>query len=70
MKIRRIKSIKNFGIFSDYQGDQVKDFRDHNVIFGWNYSGKTTLSRVFRTLEKQSPHPDFEDCLLYTSRCV
>ena len=61
MKIKQIRSIKNFGIFSNYQGSQVKDFGDHNIIFGWNYSGKTTLSRMFRILERQSPHPDFKD---------
>lgn len=61
MKIKQIESIKDFGIFSDYQVKRAKDFGAHNVIFGWNYSGKTTLSRIFRVLEKQQPHPDFKD---------
>jgi wobble nucleotide-excising tRNase len=51
MKIKNIKSIKDYGVFSDYSNASVKDFGECNIIFGWNYSGKTTLSRIFRSLE-------------------
>ena len=59
MKITRIEKIKNYGIFCDYNRTDVKDFGDNNIIFGWNYSGKTTLSRIFRSIEKKEPHPDY-----------
>jgi wobble nucleotide-excising tRNase len=30
----------------------MKDFKRYNLIYGWNYSGKTTLSRAFQALER------------------
>lgn len=60
MKIKTIKSIKNYGIFSDFSNNSVKEFGDSNIIFGWNYSGKTTLSRIFRSLELKRQPKGFE----------
>lgn len=52
--IKRIKRIKKFGIFHDFRWyDNLPEFDQFNLIYGWNYSGKTTLSRVFQTLEKK-----------------
>ena len=34
-------------------------FKIFNLIYGWNYSGKTLLSRVFRWLEKGKLHNDY-----------
>jgi len=61
MKIKRIQCIKNFGIFSNFacNDSSADDFRKYNFIYGWNYSGKTTLSRLFRCLENKHVHPDF-----------
>lgn len=53
--IRRIERLRNFGIFHRFVGDEasgVPEFKRFNLIYGWNYSGKTTLSRVFRALEQ------------------
>lgn len=36
----------------DTPGNNVQNFKKLNIIYGRNYSGKTTLSRVFRSLEK------------------
>src|SRR5690625_6511809 len=33
-------------------------FKQRSILFGRNYSGKTTLSRIFRTLDKEEHHPD------------
>lgn len=52
-------SIANFGSFKDFtwkksikdSGGNVINFKRLNVIYGRNYSGKTTLSRIFRALE-------------------
>lgn len=51
--------ISNFGSFSGLtwkkslrdSGGNVQDFKRLNIIYGRNYSGKTTLSRIFRALE-------------------
>lgn len=58
--IRRIQHIKGFGVFGNFQWPAgLPDFKQFNLIYGWNYSGKTTLSRVFRCFEQKLPHVDF-----------
>lgn len=60
MKIEKITEIKSFGIFKDFFWDKqivdgnnkVKEFNKVNVLYGRNYSGKTTLSRIFRNFEQ------------------
>ena len=45
--IKRINKIKNLGVFSNYpRNSELKDFDEKNIIYGWNYSGKTTISRL------------------------
>ncbi|ATH02765.1 hypothetical protein AXX03_11055 [Pseudomonas aeruginosa] len=56
--IRQI-DIASFGSFSDLEwkkavldsGKNVKNFQRLNILYGRNYSDKTTLSRIFRALE-------------------
>lgn len=51
--------IDNFGSFKDLTwrkslkdaGNTVQNFKRLNILYGRNYSGKTTLSRIFRSLE-------------------
>ena len=51
--IKRINSIKKLGIFEDYARDSgLQDFREKNILYGWNYTGKSTLSRLFSYLNK------------------
>jgi wobble nucleotide-excising tRNase len=58
--ISRIDYIKNFGVYRDFRWPrELSDFKQFNLIYGWNYSGKTTLSRVFRCFEVKNLHPDF-----------
>lgn len=57
--IEKIKSIKKLAVFNDFDWDNsVKDkngnaltFKKINILYGRNYSGKTTLSRIIRALE-------------------
>jgi wobble nucleotide-excising tRNase len=57
--IKKIFSIENFGIFQNFEWDNfVKDtvgkpllLNKINILYGRNYSGKTTLSRIFGSLE-------------------
>lgn len=53
--IASIKKLKNFGIYEDYSWDNsvLPKFSKFNLIYGWNRSGKTTISRVFSSCEKK-----------------
>lgn len=39
----------------------MQKFKQYNLIYGWNYSGKTTLSRIFRCIELKEIHRDFQN---------
>ena len=71
--ITKFKTIKNLAVFQNFVWDSsvcdgagnVQLFKDINVIYGRNYSGKTTLSRIVRALEKgeisdKYENPEFE----------
>ena len=49
--ITKINKLKYFGIFQNFSWDVLDNFKKKNLIYGWNYSGKTTLSRLFQALE-------------------
>jgi wobble nucleotide-excising tRNase len=56
--IKKIETIKNFGVFKDFSWDlEVKNGPQTalaspiNIVYGRNYSGKTTLSRIFQAFE-------------------
>ncbi|RBO88776.1 AAA family ATPase [Pseudochrobactrum asaccharolyticum] len=56
---KRISIIREFGVFGNFSGGALPEFAPFNLIYGWNYSGKTTLSRMFRCLEDGELHPDY-----------
>lgn len=57
--IKGIRRIKGLGVFDDFTpGADTSDFGSKNLIYGWNYSGKTTLSRLVSLLERKSLPPD------------
>ena len=67
--------IPNFGSFSGLawkrivrdNGNNVLSFRRLNILYGRNYSGKTTLSRIFRALETRKLPPNYiESCFTVT----
>lgn len=57
--IRKI-DIQKFGQFNDFVWNthcgHALQFKRMNIIYGRNYSGKTTLSRVFRCIEENKLH--------------
>lgn len=61
-EIKRIDLIKNMAVFQDFrwssavrdEGNNVAEFKKINIFYGRNYSGKTTLSRIFRAMETGS----------------
>lgn len=65
--------IEKFGLFNSYLWnhniDGCEPFKKLNIIYGRNYSGKTTLSRIFRCIEKGELHKHYTDGK-FTIRCV
>lgn len=71
--IKRIQNITGLGIFQNYRREgNLPEFSERNLIYGWNYSGKTTLSRLFSFLEKKEIPEEFSDAefeiKLYSNR--
>jgi wobble nucleotide-excising tRNase len=60
MTLKQINKIRDFGIFERFDWDNtVPTFQLFNLSYGWNYSGKTTLSRILRCFEKGEKHSDY-----------
>ncbi|OJX51080.1 MAG: hypothetical protein BGO88_07785 [Flavobacterium sp. 38-13] len=60
--IKKIDSIRNFGIYKNFSWTSpsgIKDFNYKNLFYGWNYSGKTTLSRIFSSLRDKKIHDSY-----------
>ncbi len=56
MRIERITKIKNHPVFRDFSWpSELNDFKNYNLIYGWNATGKTVLSNLFRAIEKREP---------------
>lgn len=60
--ITRIPRLKNFGIFHDFSWSdkELPEFKKFNLIYGWNRSGKTTISRVFASCEKKCVYDEIK----------
>lgn len=53
--ITRISRLRGCATFRDFTWpDDLPDFGRYNLIYGWNGTGKTTLSRILRCLEKRT----------------
>jgi wobble nucleotide-excising tRNase len=59
--IRRINRIKQFGVFGDFSWGDLPEFTSKNILYGWNYSGKTTLSRILSCIENNAMHIGYEE---------
>ncbi|MCF6149614.1 MAG: AAA family ATPase [Candidatus Kuenenia sp.] len=43
--------IKDFGVFRNFSWQAtIPEFKKYNLIYGWNYSGKTTLTVKAKTI--------------------
>lgn len=52
---KEIATLKTFGAFKSYTwpvSQDMRSFSKFNLIYGWNYAGKTTISRVFDCLRQ------------------
>ena len=56
MRISRITKIKRNRVFRDFTWpNDLLAFSQFNVIYGWNGSGKTTISTLFESLQNRRP---------------
>lgn len=57
--------ISKFGVINNYSWDScigsTEGFRKLNIIYGRNYVGKTTISRIFRCIENKMLHNQYCD---------
>lgn len=61
--IKGITKIKGLGVYDNYTKPAgTSELGIKNLIYGWNYSGKTTLSRLFAQLESKKPNSDLAGC--------
>ncbi|WP_340051799.1 AAA family ATPase [Pseudomonas proteolytica] len=61
--IKGISKIKGLGVYDNYTRPiGTQEFGIKNLIYGWNYSGKTTLSRLFAQLEAKKLNHDLIGC--------
>lgn len=62
MRTQKLTKIENAGVYGAFDwnssfsnvGQSEQNLNKINVFYGRNYSGKTTLSRIFRAIEKNS----------------
>lgn len=59
MTIKNISKLSEFGIFKNYTNAHSKDFGKYNLFYGWNGSGKSTISSLFRCIENQQNSEKF-----------
>ena len=60
--IIKVNHLTNFGNYRQFQWGNNTPFTKRNLIYGWNYSGKTTLSRLFQILENPSKLSQSQGC--------
>ena len=53
--------INKLGRFEKFSFDGVDDFKRYNILYGLNYSGKTTLSRAFMLFDTKKVPEHYED---------
>lgn len=59
--ISRIARLRHPGVFQNVAWPKdLPTFGRYNLIYGWNGSGKTIISRMFRALEMRTPPPSGE----------
>ncbi|NQE51141.1 ATP-binding protein [Herbaspirillum rubrisubalbicans] len=55
-----INRLRQFGIFNDFSGTKIQKFGKYNLIYGWNGTGKSTLSNLFSCFELRALIPRFK----------
>ena len=65
MSFTKIAKIKRLGVFEDYSWKCSEDFKDINIFFGFNGSGKSILSNLFNLLARNENFPREKKSLLF-----
>ena len=52
MAIKQIRKLQGYRIFRNFTWNGLPDFSRYNLIYGWNGAGKTSLSTLFRFLQR------------------
>lgn len=61
--ITKVEFLKCFGIFHDFISDKsLHEFSKFNLFYGWNGCGKSTISRLFASIEHKKIDDDFKGC--------
>jgi wobble nucleotide-excising tRNase len=60
--ISKINSLTSFGNYRQFLWVGITPFTKRNLIYGWNYSGKTTLSRLFQILAEPNQLAQWQGC--------
>jgi wobble nucleotide-excising tRNase len=55
VKITRLDRLRGYRIFRSFEwpGEGLPEFGRYNLVYGWNGTGKTSLSTVFRHLQRR-----------------
>lgn len=71
MKIQRVNNIVGYRVFRHFRWPAtLDDFSDYNLIYGWNGTGKTTFSNIFRCLERRKQLPEGNAQVIIDGRTV
>lgn len=54
MIISRVSELKNAGVWKDFSAPEDIQLKPRTLIYGFNGTGKTTLSRIFSSIERTS----------------
>jgi wobble nucleotide-excising tRNase len=52
--VTRIQKLQGYRIFRDFAWNDLPDFGRYNLIYGWNGAGKTSLSTLFRFMQRRA----------------
>lgn len=68
--VTKITRLRHPGVLRDFSWPaELPTFGRYNLIYGWNGTGKTTISNIFRALELRRP-PEGEATLAFINKTV
>lgn len=59
MRLKRIRTVEDFRLFRKFRWGDLPEFRQFNAFYGWNGTGKTTISDLLAHLAERR---DLTDC--------
>jgi wobble nucleotide-excising tRNase len=60
--IQKLDFIRNAGLYRTFDWGTLPELKRFNLLYGWNYSGKTTLSKILQALERGVVPVEFAGC--------